>query len=403
MTNGQICSDDGASSSATRKNIRSRRNAQIDLLRGLTIWIMLFEHLPNSCLNRFTPFNLILSLSTCSDVFVLLSGYVSAIAFGKTFLQDGFVACWCRALRRCFHLYVWNFGTLLLVAGIVYVADAEELLAPQPDCPLLKALVLLWKPAYFDILTVYILWVATIPFILLALRRNAQALLATSIGLYTMAQIYPGLLGHISPLLATAWVDPLAWQILFCVGMWLGFRTLNNKPLPKLQPTLVRISGFVLISGMAYRLVRSALKHNYWGVREWLGTADFIPALPAKFQLSPFRLIWFAALVILVLNFRAVLKVNKENWLTKCIVRCGQQSLNLYCVHVVLIYGATILAKVDDSVPVQIISGFTSLAILVFSERVLSYIRRRKDKLPQLVTLASQVRLLRSSALTQAR
>ncbi len=67
----------------------SKRDLRLDLFRGLANWLMFLGHVSTSVLAWFSFRNY--GFSDGADLFVFISGYTSALVFGRRMLEGGFV------------------------------------------------------------------------------------------------------------------------------------------------------------------------------------------------------------------------------------------------------------------------------------------------------------------------
>lgn len=92
--------------------------------------------------------------------------------------------------------------------------------------------------------------------------------------------------------------------------------------------------------------------------------AIFVPN--DKTYLAPYRVVHLASLVLVVVHF------IPRDWPSLTwrgfdpLVRCGQRSLEVFCVGVFLSFVAhVVLITISDSIPVQLIVGICGLSIMV--------------------------------------
>ena len=81
----------------------SKRDLRLDLFRGLANWAMFLRHVPSSMLAWFSFRNY--GFSDGADLFVFISGYTSALVFGKRMIESGFILGTTRLLRRAWQIY----------------------------------------------------------------------------------------------------------------------------------------------------------------------------------------------------------------------------------------------------------------------------------------------------------
>jgi hypothetical protein len=216
------------------------RDPRIDILRGVALLMIFVDHIPADWLNRITLHNF--GFSDAAELFVLLAGMSSTLAYGKIFDRDGMQPALRRILLRCGRIYLFQIGLLLSTRGVVLVAFRFGWVAPrnvrQPLAPpgweLIHGLTLTALPTYLDILPLYIVLMAAFPFVYAMMRRRAVLALGLSALLWLTTQVVPtiNLPNRITGL---GWYfDPFAWQFLFAIGTYLALlqreqdRTLPN-------------------------------------------------------------------------------------------------------------------------------------------------------------------------------
>jgi hypothetical protein len=133
-------------------------------------------------------------------------------------------------------------------------------------------------------------------------------------------------------------LDPLAWQVLFFLGMVLGMRrragTLRLPTGRRWSQAALGIVGVIFV-----------LKMLVYGIRGNLGgLGRFSEAIPwllpwaGKLKLEPLRLVHFAALAYLAWRLlprdSRLLKTRPA----RMVISCGQHSLKIFCSSLVLSY-----------------------------------------------------------------
>ncbi|MFX6435394.1 OpgC domain-containing protein, partial [Acinetobacter baumannii] len=80
------------------------RELRLDLFRGLALWLIFLDHLPNNILAWLTLRNS--GFSDATEIFIFISGYTAAFVYGRAMLNSGFVIASARILRRVWQIYV---------------------------------------------------------------------------------------------------------------------------------------------------------------------------------------------------------------------------------------------------------------------------------------------------------
>lgn len=201
----------------------AQRIAALDIVRGYCLVIMTIDHLPSSILRRFSSTEYgPLGFFTAASVFVFISGVTSARVYGRVFEAAGAAATWRRAGRRALQLYAVNIGMLLAVfagmtSGLLSGPAWEHefgLFHHDPVSAVVQAVLLLYRPGYFDILPMYVVFLLAVPWSLaLIARGRVTALLVASVLLWVVAQIAVD---------GRETLSPLGYQLLFVTGLILG-------------------------------------------------------------------------------------------------------------------------------------------------------------------------------------
>src|SRR5262250_611085 len=103
----------------------SSRDLRLDLFRGLALWLIFLDHIPDNIVNAFTLRNY--GLSDATEIFVFISGYTAAFVYGREMRERGFVIAGAHILRRAWQIYVAHvFLFAIYPAEISYVATSFE-------------------------------------------------------------------------------------------------------------------------------------------------------------------------------------------------------------------------------------------------------------------------------------
>src|SRR6266404_1893141 len=142
------------------------RDLQLDLFRGIALWLIFLDHIPSNAVSWVTIRNY--GFSDATEIFIFISGYTAAFVYGRSMMERGFVVSSASILRRAWQIYVAHiFLFVIYVAEISYVAAsfenplyAEEMsildFLKQPDHTMIQALLLKFRPVNMDILPLYI-------------------------------------------------------------------------------------------------------------------------------------------------------------------------------------------------------------------------------------------------------
>ncbi|MDQ0509517.1 OpgC family protein [Ancylobacter amanitiformis] len=360
----------------------SGRDLRLDLFRGLALWFIFLNHIPNNVANWITNRNF--GFSDATEIFVFISGYTGAMVYGRQMAADGMIVTSARILRRAWQLYIaFIFLFVIYLAEISYVVGSfsnplyvEEMGALQflsePDVALVQALLLKFRPANMDVLPLYIVLLATFPPVLWALRRKPDLTLAASALMWLVATS-TGWNLPAYPDDRTWFFNPFAWQLLFVFGGWCGLGGSDRL-------SRVVQSPAVVAACLAYLLVSLLVVISWW----WPPLEGLVP--PAigdliypisKTDLSPLRLIHFLALAIVVVRAVPVdLPVLRSPLLAPMIL-CGQNSLQVFCLGVFLSFAAHfVLNEISGTLLMQLALSMAGIVLMVGLSALLSWYGR---------------------------
>src|SRR5882724_2896316 len=176
------------------------RDLRLDFFRGLALFFIFIDHIPENTLSYFTL--QAIGFSDAAEVFIFISGYTAALVYGRTLLQQGRLFATAQVYRRVWQLYVAHiFLFVIFTAEVSYTVLTfnnpmynEELrvgdFLAEPHIAIIKALVLQFQPTFLDILPLYIVLLATFPLVLLLLERHILMALLPSLLLYGLVQVF---------------------------------------------------------------------------------------------------------------------------------------------------------------------------------------------------------------------
>ena len=160
----------------------SKRDLRLDLFRGLANWLMFLGHVSTSVLAWFSFRNY--GFSDGADLFVFISGYTSALVFGRRMLEGGFVFGTTRLLRRVWQIYAAHILLFVFYLASVHLLsnsfNAPGLIDRFNVVPLLNApvetitqgLLLRYKPLNLDVLPLYVVLMGAFPPVLWLMLRH---------------------------------------------------------------------------------------------------------------------------------------------------------------------------------------------------------------------------------------
>lgn len=210
---------------STPKRGEIYRDLRLDACRGLALWFIFLDHIPNNSLSWLTLRNY--GFSDATEVFVFISGYTCMLAYGDALHRQGWLATMTRALRRSWQIYVAFLLLVLFYLTLVQAIGDGEVYADhtntsiffeRPGTALFRVVLMQYTPVNTDVLPIFVLFHLMFPALLWLLTRVASLTLTASMLLYGLVQVY----GWNLP----AWpngnlfFNPMAWQALFVLGAW---------------------------------------------------------------------------------------------------------------------------------------------------------------------------------------
>ena len=352
-----------------------RRDLRLDACRGLALWFIFLDHIPDNIVAWLTLRNY--GFSDTTEVFVFVSGYTCMLAYGGALRRQGWRTTVTRALRRGWEIYAAFLLLLIAYLAVVWSVGGGSTFLDEtnmavffenPGAAIVHAILMQYTPVNTDVLPTFVLLHLAFPGLLWLLTRSAAVALAASFLLYLMVQEFSW---HVP-----AWpsgelyFNPLAWQVLFVFGAWYAY-----EGGARLR-TIVQ-SRAVLVLAMLY-LAFSLVVTLSWQIKALEG---FIPDAVSKLiypiyksHLAPVRLLHFLALAVVIS------RLTPPDWhgLMKpwmmAMIRCGENSLAMYCLGVLLSFvGHVILVKVSGAIAMQVAVSAAGIAIMIAAATLMTW------------------------------
>lgn len=359
------------------------RDLRLDFFRGLALWWIFLNHVPDNLFSWLTVRNF--GFSDATEIFVFISGYSAALAYRRPMQQQGGLFTTLHVWRRCWQLYVAHLILFLFfTAQIAYVAERfgnpmyiEEMnVTPLLDAPhlaLLDVLLLTFRPVNMDVLPMYIVLLLAFPAMLALLLRAPALAMLLSLGLYIAARVFELNLPAHPP--GNSWIfNPFAWQLLFMLGALLALHPeLRVRP-PSLLPL---VDALALIYLLAAGLIVAS-----WHLPElerWVPERLAIWMYPIdKTNLDMLRLLHFFALAHLTLR----LVPRDAAWLSSPwswpVMLCGRKSLEIFCLGIFLSFFAhLVLIEAGGGVGLQFVVSAGGIGIMIGLAYVLDWYGRQ--------------------------
>ncbi|TDF81681.1 OpgC family protein [Pseudomonas sp. H9] len=349
------------------------RDHRIDFFRGLALIFIFWDHIPGNPLANLTVRNF--GFSDAAEIFVFLAGYAAVLAYGKIALRDGWLVACVRILRRAWVLYVVHIFLLVLLMGIVFVANnhvqtrdmIQEMglyyFLSNPQQALVDELLLRFKPNLMDPLPLYILLLLGLPLVLPAMLRKVELVVGLSAALYLLAPMFQW---NLAAQEGGVWFfNPLAWQLLFILGGAAAIHSQRPQPVDVRpawkQPLFIAAASYLLVCAAIALSWRWPAIHDAFMPRqlaEWLYPIS-------KTNLSPARLLHFLALAYCTAKLLPQ-GAWLQGWLAQQSCRMGRYSLEVFCFGVLLAPLADMgNALADEHWSMQLITALAGVGLMV--------------------------------------
>jgi hypothetical protein len=172
------------------------RDLRIDACRGIALWWIFLDHVPNCIGSWLTLRNY--GFGDAAEIFMFVSGVTCALAYGKARRCEGWTAVIRRTLRRSWDIYVAFLLLTLACAILVHLAGGGRLadesntriLLDHPGATLAHAAILQYRPVNTDVLPIFVLLHLLFAPLLWLLLRLPNVTLGASLALYTLVHVF---------------------------------------------------------------------------------------------------------------------------------------------------------------------------------------------------------------------
>ena len=361
------------------------RDLRLDFFRGLSLFFIFIDHIPNNVLSYVTLHTI--AFSDAAEVFIFISGYTAALVYGQLMVRRGTLVATVQIYYRVWQLYVAHiFIFMIYTAEVSYAmlklqteTYSEQLrlssFLQEPHVAVVKMMLLQYQPELLDILPLYIVLLAFFPIALLLQRRLRFAPLVLSFAIY-LATLYFGWEPKTYPNAEGWFFNPFAWQFLFMIGATAGYAHSAAQPSIPHWPWIPRAAIAVTIVVAIIKL--SWLASGFW---------DSIPALfydeigemaEDKSDLSALRLVSFLAVALTVVHFMGRDSAILRHPVSKLVIVCGQHSLHVFCLGILLsVLGRFIVNSISNSLLMQLAVNVAGLALMIALAQLMSWYRKK--------------------------
>jgi hypothetical protein len=318
-----------------------RRRIELDAARGAMLLWMTLTHLPTIIsVYANQPFGFV----SGAEGFIFLAALFTGRIYSLVAEQNGYPAMasqlWMRALRLyAYHVILLGFA-FVVVAHLAAAGNRPALhnlldfYFAAPKQAMIYGALLIYRPPLLDILPMYITFLLLTPLALAAGKKVGWRLilgggftlwLLAQFGLRQMAfDLVTRITGSDIPLSATGSFDLFAWQFMWLVGLYCGVRwSKNDLPVGSwakrmLLPAVIIVPILLVLR---YSVGR--------GVELGIFEVGF-----DKWHLGVVRIVNFAAIAALLIQFQSLLKPLA----IRPLVTLGQASLQVFCAHLLFCF-----------------------------------------------------------------
>jgi len=350
------------------------RDPRIDACRGIALWWIFLDHVPNNIGSWLTLRNY--GFSDAAEIFMFVSGVTCALAYGKALRFEGWTGVIGRTLRRSWDIYAAFLLVTLACAIWVHLAGGGRLadesntriLLDDPGATLARAAILQYRPVNTDVLPIFILLHLLFVPLLWLLLRAPNVTLGASLALYALVHVF----GWSVP----AWpnghwaFNPLAWQLIVVLGAWWMIEGERVRPWVTSRTALglaVLYLIFSLVIALSWRInpLEALIPQALSNLRYSLD----------KSNLDPLRLLHFLAIAVLATWFVPRTWRGLTTPVMRGAIRCGQNSLPIYCIGVLLTFAShAALLDISDGLMMQIALSLAGIAAMIATATLLNLV-----------------------------
>ncbi|WP_321813030.1 MULTISPECIES: OpgC domain-containing protein [unclassified Paraburkholderia] len=238
----------------------AQRSTAIDFFRGFALIAIALDHIPSSVLSH----GMLHTFAYCdsAEVFVFVSGYVSAASWLAIAARKGIDAANWRFFRRSREIYA-----AYLCAAVLMLLSGAAAVALHVDSPLIgetglarfmaHPLAMLGNIAVFrdqpylaGVLPLYVLLVLALPWVMPLARRAPEIALSGSFALW-FASSWLG--GYLPSVPGSIWpFNPFAWQAMFMLGLLCRLYPLSNAFQTSRSGHALTVLACVLVGTFAF-------------------------------------------------------------------------------------------------------------------------------------------------------
>ena len=363
----------------------SDRDFRIDLFRGLSLWLIFLDHIPETYLNHLTPKNV--GFSDAAEILVFLSGLASGSVYGAVAQQSGMTAALLRVLRRALEIYVAQIVTIVALLAVIALFAVRQpnlldhanlsVFIANPAEALFQAALLRYSPVNLDPLLLMAILHFGLVLVLPAMIRWPTPTLIASTALYLVSHwldwslpAYPR---------GVIYFNPLDWQLLYVIGMWWGMKSAREKPSVLKSRVLVSLAAIYLLFSFLI-----TLGWHFHSLEAYVPQVFVRAIYPIdKGDLDILRLLHFLALALLCWRMLPCDLPLLRTRLLRPLVQCGEYSLVIYCISVLLSFAAHAILNLGwNDLVSQTLVSIAGIAVMAVTAVVLAKLNPAADTHP---------------------
>ncbi|OAF07762.1 hypothetical protein AYJ54_16800 [Bradyrhizobium centrolobii] len=362
------------------------RDFRIDLFRGLALWWIFLDHVPETYLNHFTPKNF--GLSDAAEILVFLSGLASGSVYGSVARQSGSVTASLRVLRRAFEIYLAQIITVVVLLTQISLLAVRQpslldhanlaVFVARPAETMFQAMMLRYTPVDLDpLLLMAILHFGLVLALPVMIRWPTPVLVASAV-IYFLAHWFDWSIPAYPR--GVIYFNPLDWQLLYVMGVWWGMKHVKEQPAILKSRLIAGLAAIYLLFSLFI-----TLGWHFHSLEAYVPAAIVRAIYPIdKGDLDILRLLHFLALALLCWRLLPCNLPVLRTRVFRPLVQCGEYSLPIYCVSVLLSFAAHAILNMGwNSLASQTLVSVAGIAVMAAIAGLLARIDRTATSHPR--------------------
>ena len=173
--------------------------------------------------------------------------------------------------------------------------------------------------------------------------------------------------------------NPLDWQLLYVIGMWWGMTSTREKPCLLKSRAVVSLAAFYVLLSLFI-----TLGWHFHSLEAYVPQLIVRAIYPIdKGDLDILRLLHFLALALLCWRMLPCSLPVLRTRLLRPLVKCGEYSLVIYCLSVLLSFAAHAILNLGwNGLVSQTLVSVAGLAVMAATASVLATVNRATEPQP---------------------